>query len=81
MGSVGKKWSGSLAPLARGQRRLAPFPHSRRTLSEWLNLLVESGFTLEQFGEPYPDDEAVRERPRLQDARVVAYFLHVRTMS
>jgi hypothetical protein len=48
-----------------------------RTLSSWLNRLVEAGFFLERFGEPYPDDEAVRARPGLQDAQVVAYFLHV----
>ena len=47
-------------------------------MSEWLNLLVETGFGLESFGEPYPSDEAVREYPGLQDAQIVAYFLHVR---
>lgn len=53
-------------------------PRFTRTLSEWLNLLVDTGFVLKRFGEPYPGDEAVRERPGLQDAQVVAYFLHVR---
>ena len=48
-----------------------------QTLSSWLNRLVEAGFVLERFGEPCPSDEAVRERPGLQDAQVVAYFLHV----
>ena len=59
---------------------LRPFrtPRFTRILSEWLNLLVETGFMLERFGEPYPDDEAVRECPGLQDAQIVAYFLHVR---
>jgi hypothetical protein len=59
---------------------LPPFrtPVFMRTLGSWLNRLVESGFVLERFGEPYPGDEAVRERPGLQDAQVVAYFLHVR---
>ena len=33
---------------------------------------------LERFGEPCPSDEAVRELPGLQDAKIVAYFLHVR---
>ncbi|HEX6710469.1 MAG TPA: hypothetical protein VF068_09045 [Rubrobacter sp.] len=46
-------------------------------MSEWLNLLVEAGFALERFGEPCPTDEALRESPKLQDALVVAYFLHV----
>jgi hypothetical protein len=53
-------------------------PRFTRTLSEWLNLLVDTRFVLERFGEPYPSEEAVRERPGLQDAQVVAYFLHVR---
>ena len=50
-----------------------------RTLGSWLNRLIEAGFVLERLGEPYPSDEAVRERSGLQDAQVVAYFLHVRT--
>ncbi len=59
---------------------LRPFrvPIFMRTLSEWLNLLLETGFVLERFGEPSPSEEAVQERPGLQDAQIVAYFLHVR---
>jgi 2-polyprenyl-3-methyl-5-hydroxy-6-metoxy-1,4-benzoquinol methylase len=53
-------------------------PVFMRTLSSWLNRLVEAGFLLERFGEPYPSDEYLRERPGLQDAQVVACFLHVR---
>jgi hypothetical protein len=49
-----------------------------RILISWLNRLVEAGFVLERFGEPFPGEEAVRERPGLQVAQVVAYFLHVR---
>jgi len=59
---------------------MTPFctPVFMRTLSSWLNRLVEAGFVLERFGEPDPSDEAFRERPGLQDAQAVAYFLHVR---
>jgi hypothetical protein len=49
-----------------------------RTSSSWLNMLVEADFVLEHFGEPWPSDQAVQERPGLQDAQIVAYFLHVR---
>jgi ubiquinone/menaquinone biosynthesis C-methylase UbiE len=74
-----KEWLFSAAP-PDVKEGLAPFriPVFMRTLSSWLNRLVESGFVLERFGEPYPSDEAVRERPGLQDARIVACFLHVR---
>jgi ubiquinone/menaquinone biosynthesis C-methylase UbiE len=53
-------------------------PMFRRTLSRWLNLLVEAGFRLEFVSEPCPTDEAVQRCPAVQDAQVVAYFLHVR---
>ncbi len=53
-------------------------PRFTRTLSQWLNLLIETGFLLERVEEPRPSDETVRECPDIQDAQVVAYFLHIR---
>jgi ubiquinone/menaquinone biosynthesis C-methylase UbiE len=53
-------------------------PRFTRTISQWLNLLTETGFLLERVAEPRPSDETVLACPRLQDAQVVAYFLHVR---
>ena len=52
-------------------------PRFSRTLSQWLNQVLDSGFRIERCGEPSPSDEVVREFPYLQDAQVVAYFLHV----
>jgi len=53
-------------------------PTFTRILSQWLNLLIDAGFVLERVGEPRPSDEAVRACRHMQDAQVVAYFLHVR---
>jgi ubiquinone/menaquinone biosynthesis C-methylase UbiE len=53
-------------------------PRFTRTVSQWLNLLIESGFLLERIEEPRPTDEEVVACPDLQDAQVVAYFLHIR---
>jgi SAM-dependent methyltransferase len=53
-------------------------PRFTRTISEWFNLLIQTGFLLEEVREPRPSDETVRECPDMQDAQVVAYFLHVR---
>jgi len=60
--------------------RLAKFrvPRFSRTLSQWVNLLIDTGFRIERLDEPRPDDEAVEQFPALQDAQVIAYFLHVR---
>jgi len=73
------EWMFSAAP-AEVKQRLAKFktPRFTRTLSQWLNLLIDAGFVIERIGEPRPSDEAVRSCPNVQDAQVVAYFLHVR---
>lgn len=53
-------------------------PRFNRTLSQWMNIVAEAGFVVERLEEPRPTDEAVRACPDIQDAQVVAYFLHVR---
>lgn len=74
-----QEWTFSSAPpeVRRGLRAFR-VPRFTRTLSDWLNLLVEVGFVLESFGEPYPNDDVVRQYPKLQSAQVFAVFLHVR---
>jgi ubiquinone/menaquinone biosynthesis C-methylase UbiE len=53
-------------------------PRFTRTVSQWLNLLIETGFLLERIAEPRPSDATVLACPDMQDAQVVAYFLHIR---
>lgn len=62
------------------KRQTAPFkiPLFTRTVSQWVNLLIEAGFVIERVEEPRPSDAAVRACPAIQDAQVVAYFLHLR---
>ena len=73
------EWLFSAAP-EEAKEGLAPFrvPRFTRTLSEWLNMLLDVGFAIERIAEPRPSDEDVRRCPNIQDAQVVAYFLHVR---
>lgn len=53
-------------------------PRFTRTLGQWFNLLIDTGFIMERISEPRPSDETVKECPNVQDAQVVAYFLHIR---
>lgn len=53
-------------------------PRFTRTISQWLNMLIETGFTLARIEEPRPSNQIVEECPGLQDAQVVSYFLHIR---
>lgn len=72
-------WTFSDAPEAERQRYPKfQVPRFTRPLSEWLNLLIAAGFVVERVEEPRPDDETVARFPSVQDAQVVAYFLHVR---
>ena len=73
------EWLFSAAPahVKHGLRKFK-IPRFTRTLSQWVNLLIESGFLLERLEEPRPSDETVAVCPSIQDAQIVAYFLHVR---
>jgi ubiquinone/menaquinone biosynthesis C-methylase UbiE len=73
------EWLFSAAP-PEARAGLPPFktPRFTRTLSRWLNLLVDTGFLLEHVEEPRPDDQEVSEHPNIQDAQVTAYFLIIR---
>jgi 2-polyprenyl-3-methyl-5-hydroxy-6-metoxy-1,4-benzoquinol methylase len=53
-------------------------PNYHRTLSFWLNAIIKAGFIIEEVQEPYPSDEAIKEKPALESARAVSYFLHIR---
>ncbi|MFX1308275.1 MAG: class I SAM-dependent methyltransferase [Promethearchaeota archaeon] len=53
-------------------------PRFTRTLSEWLNLLIEKGFILEKFCEPYAEDEILKKHPEEYDSRIIPYFLIIR---
>jgi len=52
-------------------------PRFTRTLSQWINAILDTGFILERINEPKPSDEIVERFPRVQDSQVVAYFLHI----
>jgi len=73
------EWLFKAAPahVKQGLRKFT-IPRFTRTLSHWLNLLIETGFQLEHVEEPRPSDETVAACPDLQDAQVVSYFLHLR---
>jgi ubiquinone/menaquinone biosynthesis C-methylase UbiE len=77
-GEVTEWLFGSAPPEAKAALPKFRIPRFTRTMSQWLNMLIGTGFKLEQLEEPRPSDETVRDCPDLQDAQVVSYFLHVR---
>ncbi|GAB4340933.1 MAG: class I SAM-dependent methyltransferase [Candidatus Abyssubacteria bacterium] len=50
-------------------------PVFRRTLSEWLNLLLDTGFRIARVCEPRADGATIERYPALADTRIIAFFL------
>ena len=69
---------GAAPPDVKRTLRKFKTPNFHRTLSEWFNMLIDSGFLLEHISEPRASESAVKECPYIQDTQVVAYFLHIR---
>lgn len=73
------EWIFGAAPAhLKDEYQMFQVPMFNRTLTQWHASIREAGFVLEYLHEPYPDDDTVRRYPSLQDAQVVAYFLHFR---
>jgi len=73
------RWLFKAAPAeAKAGLPLFQTPRFTRTMSDWLNMLIDAGFRLDRVNEPRPSDATVRDCPAVQDAQVVACFLHVR---
>ena len=53
-------------------------PAQHRTLSQWVNMMIDAGFVIEKFDEPYATDEEIAACPAVRDTRILGYFLHVR---
>jgi ubiquinone/menaquinone biosynthesis C-methylase UbiE len=77
-GDVDEWLFGAAPPHVKQGLRKFQTPRFTRTLSQWLNLLIDAGFRPERVAEPRPSDDTVRACPDMQDAQVVAYFLHIR---
>jgi len=65
-------------PELKHKLRKFRIPRFNRTLSWWLNNLIESGFVIEQILEPTATDEAIKKFPHLEDTKIISHFLMIR---
>ena len=68
----------AVPPHLRAEIPKFKVPRFTRPLSRWLNLVIDSGFRVERVEEPRPSEAAIDACPQIQDARVTAFFLHIR---
>ena len=74
-----EEWLFSAAPRdITSSLRKFKVPIFTRTLSQWLNTIIETGFVIEKVHEPMADDETIRIQPKLQDTQEAPYFLQIR---
>ena len=74
-----EEWIFGAAPKdITGKMRKFKIPRFTRILSDWLNMLIAKGFILEEFCEPYPDDEVLEKHPEEFDSIIIPYFLIIR---
>jgi SAM-dependent methyltransferase len=62
------------------REKVAPFrvPRFHRTLSTWVDFVVEAGLTIEKFAEPRATTDESEAEPVVADTRVAPIFLHMR---
>ena len=74
-----EEWIFGAAPKEMTDKmRKFKIPRFIRILSDWLNMLIAKGFLLEEFCEPYPDDEVLEKFPEEYGSTIIPYFLIIR---
>ena len=79
-GRIDTWWFSTLPPEER--KKVPPFriPRFHRTLSEWVQMVRNAGFTIDAMGEPHADRDQAAEERILADTRAAPLFLHVRVL-
>jgi hypothetical protein len=73
------EWCFSNAPPeAKAGMDKFQIPAKHRTLSQWVNMIIDAGFAIEKLDEPYATDEEIAACPAVRDTRILGYFLHMR---
>jgi ubiquinone/menaquinone biosynthesis C-methylase UbiE len=77
-GPITTSWTFKVA--GEMQMRHDPFTITavRRTMSSWMNLVIDAGLTIERVVEPVASAQAAALHPEVADTRIVPFFLIVR---
>lgn len=78
-GPVTETWIfGAAPPEVRDRHRPFTITYARRTLSGWLNAVINAGLSIDAIDEPHADHETASQHPEVADTRIAPYFLLVR---
>ncbi len=78
-GPITESWTFSMASEDLKARH-DPFTITavRRTLSGWLNLVIDAGLAIDRVVEPVASNELAEQHPDVADTRIVPFFLIMR---
>ena len=78
-GPLTERWIfGAAPPEVRDGHEPFTITYARRTLSGWINAVLDAGLVVEAIDEPHADDETARAHPEVADTRIAPYFLILR---
>jgi SAM-dependent methyltransferase len=77
-GRIDTWWLTNLPQEERDRTEPFRVPRFHRTLSGWVDLILEAGLVIERLTEPRVSVELANAEPVLQDTRVAPPFLHIR---
>jgi len=79
-GRIDTFWLTGVPQEERDKTEPFRIPRFHRTLSGWVDLIVEAGLVIERFGEPCVSVELAKTEPALEDTRVAPPFLQIRAI-
>jgi hypothetical protein len=78
-GLLTERWIfGAAPPEVRDRHVPFTITYARRTLSGWINAILDAGLDLEAIAEPHADEQTARAHPEVADTRIAPYFLILR---
>jgi len=70
-GEIDEWMFSAVPPESKTKYNKFKIPRFNKLISEWINILVRTGFTIEEMAEPFPDKSTVKKYPKLRDARIM----------
>ena len=77
-GEVETWWFSTVPDEVRNETKPFQVPRFHRTLSSWIEIVLQAGLEIERLAEPCASEQLAAAEPVLADTRVAPLFLHIR---
>jgi SAM-dependent methyltransferase len=78
-GLLTERWLFGAAPRdVRDRHEPFTITYARRTVTGWINAVLQAGLGIEAIAEPHADEQTAHAHPEVADTRIAPYFLILR---